>query len=115
MPQVIAEVFGVLEMFVVRIGLPLAITFGIGIWAERKFRLSAQMEEAARLAQAALDRRSKIIPMKCWAIKGCNDLGCPAFRHPELPCWEATQVAKNTVREECLACKLYRPRRQVAA
>lgn len=115
MPQIITEIIGVFEMFVMRIVFPLALTFGIGIWAERRFRLSAQVEEAARLAQAAFDKRSKIIPMQCWAIKHCNDLGCPAFRHPELPCWEATQVTKNRVREECLACRLYRPRRRIAA
>src|SRR5512141_18295 len=102
MPSPIEEALGVLGMFVVRVGLPLTITFGIGAWAERKFRLSAQVEETARLAQAVLARRSKIIPMQCWAIKHCQDSTCPAFMHPELPCWEATEIAGGTVRDECL-------------
>lgn len=115
MPPEIGEALGLAGMFIMRIALPLTLTFGIGAWAERKFRLSAQVEETARLAQAVLARRSKIIPMQCWAIKHCQDSNCSAFVHPELPCWEATQVARNVVREECLSCKLYRPRRQVAA
>lgn len=48
----------------------------------------------------------------CWDVKGCppgRREECPAYRHPDLPCWVATMRTEGTyqLRPECLACPLF--------
>ncbi len=101
----------VLLLFVVRIGIPIALTLAFGHWLERKLRPAEAPAET--LDNAKLARKpSNIIRLHCWDIKRCDGsrrAQCAACQHPELPCWLALQVDGNKVREQCFTCAFYKP------
>ncbi len=115
MPEVLAGVI-VLLLFVVRIGVPIALTLAFGYWLERKLRppeAPAETLEKARLTR----KHSNIIRLHCWDIKRCEPAKraqCAATQHPELPCWLAIQVDGGKVRENCFTCAFYKPEVMVA-
>lgn len=116
----------VLALFCLRIGVPIVVTLGIGIWLEQKLR-----PQETRQAQRKV-RRGPIIPfprvqsngraavplVHCWDAKQCDPTAraqCAAPKRPDLPCWLALQTAGGKVRAECADCELYnQPRRVVA-
>lgn len=114
LPEPLVNVLIVLAMFVVRIGVPLAITLALGYWLEKRLppqekseATEMKIERARRAAQSP-----KIIQWHCWDLKRCSPAlraQCAAFQRPDLPCWLALQVAGNQVREECFTCALYKP------
>lgn len=111
LPEPIPDILALIVMFVVRIGIPIALTLAFGLWLERK--LQPPKEEAEKKANefARRERSSKIIQLHCWDLNHCASskrAQCAACRHPELPCWLALQVEGGKVREECFTCRLYR-------
>jgi len=60
-----------------------------------------------------LDRPDQSRPERlCWEIHGCSSEAredCPAYQHPELPCWLAKMQATPELRlkPDCLACRLF--------
>lgn len=125
--QDVIDAMVILGMFFLRIGVPVIITIGIGMWLEKKLR-PADFQRTAQRAQ-----RGKIIPfpraqsgarvtavpsVHCWEVKQCDSAQraqCVAYQRPDLPCWLALQTAGGKVRAECLECELYtQPRRVVA-
>jgi hypothetical protein len=117
----------ILGMFFLRIGVPVIVTLGIGMWLEKKLR-----PQETRQTQRAV-RRGTIIPFPrvpqgasptsaqfahCWDVKQCDPAAreqCAAFKRPDLPCWLALQAAGGKVRAECADCELYtKPQRVVA-
>ncbi len=115
MPQPFEAVI-VLLLFVVRIGIPIAVTLAFGYWLERKLRPAeapAETPENIRLVR----KPSNIIRLHCWDIKRCEPAQrahCATCRHPDLPCWLAIQVEGGKVREQCFTCGFYRPQVMVA-
>ena len=117
----------ILAMFFLRIGVPIVVTLGIGIWLEKRLR-----PQETRVQQREI-RRGTIIPFPrvsqgasassvpiahCWDVKQCASAmreQCAAYNRPDLPCWLALQAAGGKVRAECADCELYsKPRRVVA-
>jgi hypothetical protein len=117
----------ILAMFFLRIGVPIVVTLGIGIWLEKKLR----PQETQQVQREV--RRGTIIPFPrvsqgvsassipiahCWDVKQCPPAmreQCAAYKRPDLPCWLALQAAGGKVRAECADCELYtKPRRVVA-
>jgi hypothetical protein len=116
----------ILGMFFVRIGVPIVVTIGIGVWLEKKLR-PAEFQKTSQRVQ-----RGKIIPFPrvqngarvtaaqrahCWEAKQCDPAKraqCPAYQRPDLPCWLALQAAGGRVRPQCADCEFYtQPRRAV--
>lgn len=119
LPDTMTESLAVLAMFVVRIGIPVAITLVLGWWLEKKLRPpdADQNGKIVRLDTARHAKSSKVIQLHCWNMKHCDSAKvaqCAAYKHPELPCWLALQVEGGKVREECFTCALYKPE-QLAA
>ncbi len=119
----------ILAMFFLRIGVPIIVTLGVGIWLEKKLR----PQETQAQPRDATTRRGTIIPFPrvspgtnasalplahCWDVKQCDSITrekCAAYKRPDLPCWLALQAAGGKVRAECADCELYtKPRRVVA-
>ena len=117
----------ILAMFFLRIGVPVVVTLGIGIWLEKKLRPQETQVQQRQV------RRGTIIPFPrisqgaspsaipsahCWDVKQCNPTAreqCAAYKRPDLPCWLALQAAGGKVRPECADCELYtKPERVVA-
>ncbi len=119
LPDTLTESLTVLGMFVVRIGVPVAITLVLGWWLEKKLRPpeTDQNSKIIQLDTARQAKSSKVIQLHCWDFKHCDAAHvaqCAAYKHPELPCWLAIQVEGGKVREECFTCALYKPE-QLAA
>lgn len=103
----------IIFMFVLRIGVPLAVTLAFGYWLEKKLapreEIQAPKEEQN---EPRWSRSGKIIQMHCWDLKRCEPATrahCAAFKHPDLPCWLALQVEGDKVQEACFTCALYKP------
>ncbi len=106
----------VLLLFVVRIGVPIALTLAFGHWLERKLRPGQEPVEMIEKVQVT-HKASNIIRLHCWDIKRCDGFRraqCAACHHPELPCWLALQVEGNKVREQCFTCAFYKPQVRAA-
>ncbi len=113
------DFFMVIVMFVLRIGIPIAVTIAAGKWLEK--RLQHPMAETQTTEQTDAASRfgqdGKIIYLHCWDFKRCDPTErahCPAFQQTDLPCWLAIQVRAGHIRQECLSCALYKPQRMAA-
>lgn len=113
--ETIFEWLGLVGMFALRLGIPIALTIWVGRWLEKKMRPS----EENGIRQEEMERRAggKIIYLHCWDFKKCDAtrrLQCAATKHPNLPCWLALQAEGLDVRQECYTCALYKPQRMAA-
>lgn len=88
-----------------RIGLPVAGTLLMAALLRRlDLRWQAEVEQQNAALAYAPDTR-------CWDIHPCPDeqrLACPAFIHPETPCWQHFRAPNGDLRSSCLACELFR-------
>ncbi len=112
-PQFWIDAFVVFGMFVLRFGIPIALTIALGKWLEKKLKPTEQSEEKAHTPA----RTSKIIQLHCWDVKRCDPAiraRCAAYKHPDLPCWLAIQAEGGNVRHECFSCSLYKPQSMAA-
>jgi len=141
----------VIGMFVLRIGVPLAVLAGLGYllrWLDRRWEAEARAEQAARqaaqpgpqalpapAAPARPARRSGVdvpgpqLPFDpglirgpqpamaltdtrhCWDVKGCSPekvAQCPAFTHPDVPCWQARTKVEHQMPESCFGCEVFK-------
>ncbi|MBI4791116.1 MAG: hypothetical protein HY782_29140 [Chloroflexi bacterium] len=118
--QRIIDALVVAGMFVVRIGLPLAVMFAAAYWL--RDRLELQDANSGRRAE-----NSRVIPFpnpakktappvatarseRCWEATKCDAARraqCAAYKQPDLPCWLALQVGEGKLREECFNCAQY--------
>jgi hypothetical protein len=119
LPDTFTQTLDLILMFVVRIGIPIAITLLIGLWLER--RLASPQESADNENSAPKSghytRTGNIIRIHCWDLKRCEQsqrAQCAAFQHPDLPCWLAIQADGGKLREDCFTCSLYKPEKIAA-
>ncbi len=104
-----ADALVVFGMFVLRVGVPIALTIVLGKWLEKRLKPQEQDEERQVRAPS---RSDKIIQLHCWDVKRCDPAiraQCAAFKHSELPCWLAIQTEGGKVRAECFTCSFYKP------
>jgi len=104
----------VLFMFVLRIGVPIAITLLVGRWLEKKLapHEEEQMETKSNYTTRVTRLGGKIIQIHCWDLKRCERAQraqCAAYQRPDLPCWLALQAEGGKLRAECFTCALYKP------
>ncbi len=108
------DTFVVFGMFVLRVGVPIALTIALGKWLEKKLKPRVENEESKPRVTA---RSSNVIPLHCWDIKRCDPAiraHCAAYKHPELPCWLAIQAEGGSVCAECFTCPFYKPQSAAA-
>lgn len=124
--QDVVDVLAILGMFLLRIGAPIVVTVGVGIWLEKKLR-PAETQSIQRSSrrgtiipfpqQARKARASTPTAARCWDVKQCDPMAreqCAAFQRSDLPCWLALQTAGGRVRAECADCEMYaQPQRVV--
>ncbi len=109
----VLEALIVLFMFVIRIGLPIAVTLAFGLWLEKRLRPQQEpLPDRFRIEPAHALQASKLSGPHCWDVHHCDASKralCAATRHPDLPCWLALQVEGIKVREQCFTCGFYKP------
>ena len=104
----------ILFMFVLRIGVPIAVTLLVGRWLEKKLAPAEQEQTETKPRYTTRTSRSggKIIQIHCWEAKRCDTAKlaqCAAYKRPDLPCWLAIQAEGGKLREECFTCAFYKP------
>lgn len=106
------ELLVIVGMFVLRLGVPLAITLAVGYGLHR---LDARWEAEARAdrnrAELPVDVKAlKKSERPCWEVKGCNEAQkaeCPACRLLDIPCWVARLRTTGLLPFECQGCELF--------
>ena len=105
--EVVAIVFG----FLIRFGIPIAITVLISLflkWLDKRWQKEAEAdfaESAARAERMGQERQP------CWEIHGCPPnlrKNCKAYQQPETPCWEIFR-ANGQLKPACKTCKVPPP------
>jgi hypothetical protein len=91
-----------------RYGIPFALT-GLLAWLLRQLdaRWQAEAErERRRLSAVGADMRQ----VRCWETLHCppeRRETCPAYAHPETPCWQVFRDRDGRLREACLSCDVF--------
>jgi hypothetical protein len=102
------EIFAVLVGWLLRIGLPLAVTVLVVWWMRRMDeRWKAQAEREQALAGVRVQARNT----GCWDVHQCppeRRAACPAYADPDRPCWQVFRQADGRLRERCLLCSVFR-------
>lgn len=141
-----ADIVVIIGLFMLRIGVPLAIMVGLVYFLkrlDRRWEAEARAEQAiAKPAQqpaglaspqtatarpaiaeipvsklplsAGLATQPGLIPVAkgqpCWDTKGCAETNykeCPAYLHPDQPCWQARLQAEGKIPEACPSCEIF--------
>jgi len=103
--DVITAIGAVLLGLLLRLGVPFAIT-ALLVWALK--RLDARWQREA-VREGAVMPINLSVP--CWVMRDCPPEvreACPAYRHPEQPCWQVIRNGNGRVRECCLECEVFR-------
>jgi hypothetical protein len=74
LPESFIQAAVVLGMFVVRIGVPIALTLALGYWLEKKLHpREEQQEQAPQIKLVSRPAKSgKIIQLHCWDVRRCE-------------------------------------------
>ena len=116
----LSDALVVAGMFILRLGVPLAITLAVGYlllrldakwqaeaWAEWE---SNQLEQGEQAEQAAGGVTSPVAKQLCWDLKECSQAvrdQCPAFKRPNIPCWLARRRIEGRLPAACYDCELF--------
>jgi hypothetical protein len=110
-----SELFFLIALFVLRLGVPVAFTLAVCFLLRR---LDRKWEEEAQLgavsAEAAGDGEAPsdtATSLPCWLIKGCGPEryeNCAAYHNRALPCWLARLRAEGRIPQPCSSCSLFR-------
>jgi hypothetical protein len=109
----------IVGMFILRLGVPLAITLAAGYWLRRmdaKWEAEALARQAEdTLAQQEGDVESmiemlKVIEQPCWILNECPKsafIQCPAYQYSDIPCWLARRRVEGRLPQMCYRCELF--------
>lgn len=119
LPIELANAMIIVAVFVLRLGVPVAVTLALGCWLEKWLRPPAEetpdTRRRMRSFRGAL--RTGDVPPHCWdrsQEQAARNAEGAAVRHPDLPCWLALQVEGYPLRPECFMCARYRSHANVA-
>jgi hypothetical protein len=102
-------------IFVLRLGVPLAITLLVGYWLNRlDARWQAEAQAQWKTSQMQPEPiRSKFLErvnQPCWLVKDCPPAACiycPAFRQAQFPCWLVRRSPEGRLPEACYGCEVF--------
>lgn len=119
--NVILETLALTVLFVLRLGIPIAVTVLIA-WGLRRLDARWQAEAAAQQSSRAvaagdLDAAAITSPLAaeqpCWELNNCAEVqrgNCPACAALDIPCWMARLRADGKLPARCYGCALFRTR-----
>lgn len=98
----------VISLFLLRIGIPLAITFLITYLIDR----FVTGKSPARTIDAETPEMDQEAPffVPCWESKDCppeKHAACQVTNRPGIPCWLTMQLTKGHLSTECLDCPVF--------
>jgi hypothetical protein len=103
------EVATVVGLFLLRLGVPVAITFLV---AYLFHRLDRKWQEEANGRIGLVEQATGRPP--CWIEKDCGPLrraDCPACNLTDIPCWLARIRMQGELPKSCLDCDRFTERR----
>ncbi|HHY55997.1 MAG TPA: hypothetical protein GYA08_11230 [Chloroflexi bacterium] len=119
--NIIIEALALAVLFLLRLGVPIAITAAI-VWGLRRLDARWQAEaEAQRATRAVLDGLAPAAAVTsplaaarpCWEYNHCppeKRQHCPACALTDIPCWMARLRAEGKLPGRCYGCALFRTR-----
>ncbi|MBK8047474.1 MAG: hypothetical protein IPK16_10330 [Anaerolineales bacterium] len=119
-----SETVAVVFLFLLRLGIPLAVT-ALVVWGMRRLDARWQAEaEASYVSRAVtagkLQPANVTTPLAaqqpCWAFQHCSEAkraGCAACKATDLPCWMARLRAEGRLPGRCYGCSFFRTRRKM--
>lgn len=108
------EILWVIGMFLLRLGVPLAITLAVG-YALRHLDARWEAEALAHWEQEEVPAEIKALKKAerpCWEEKGCTEAQrakCPACKGWDVPCWVAHLRATGRLPAGCQNCGRFAP------
>ena len=108
----------ILGMFLVRLGIPVAVIVVVSYWLRRvdaRWAVEASAYQRAKawegypLAFPALVQKPAIEP-PCWERRGCSPVQrtqCAAGQQPCLPCWLARLRQDGKLPAACTGCAIF--------
>lgn len=115
------EIAGMIVLFLIRLGIPLAITFLIA-WGLRRLDARWQAEADARqltadVAVGMVAPQAVMAPaarqQPCWEYRHCTESqrsGCAACALSDLPCWMARLRTEGSLPGRCYTCQYFKTR-----
>lgn len=111
------EIAAVAGLFLLRLGVPLAITAVVVWWLRRlDARWQAQAEAESR---RVLELKAEPVVVAaaqparpCWEERNCAESvreHCPAYFQPAVPCWLARRAADGHLPAACADCARFTP------
>ena len=102
----------IVGMFVLRLGVPLLITLGVGyLWRrlDAKWQAEAQQKELSQALEKAAAEPGLVekAAQPCWSAKDCEEsvrANCAASKFPNIPCWLARRRSEGGLPAECYNC-----------
>jgi hypothetical protein len=101
------EVAAVLLGFLLRLGIPIALTFLLAMflkWLDKRWQAEAEREKTE--LQVLVQNGQELRP--CWEIYNCPEnlrKNCKAYANPAIPCWEVYRV-NGHLKPACQSCKV---------
>ncbi|MCB0255383.1 MAG: hypothetical protein KDI55_16795 [Anaerolineae bacterium] len=128
----LTNIWSIVLLFVLRLGVPIFITLFIGYLLKRlDARWQAEARESRKAAEAAAAKKPLAVPkpagqrsiqplyaldasgvLPCWKVKGCTaamQAACAASHQPNVACWQARTTAEGRLPSECKGCELHVP------
>ena len=113
------EIAGMILLFLIRLGIPLAVTFFIA-WGLR--RLDARWQAEADAQQLTADVAIGMVApaaakapaarqQPCWEYRHCSEAkrgGCAACAMTDLPCWMARLRSEGSLPGHCYGCEYFK-------
>ena len=100
--ETIISLLAVVTGFVLRFGIPIAITI-VAIYVLR--RLDARWQ-----AEAKTEAQLPVVEKpQCWKTMNCTPemrASCPGYQS-EVPCWQARRAENGYLQDKCLDCNIF--------
>jgi hypothetical protein len=107
----------IIGMFLLRLGIPLAVITLVSYWLNRlDIRWAAEASAYQRAQQwnahaaVANTAQPPLLQPPCWAQRGCSDTQrahCAAGQQPCLPCWLARMRSEGQLPTACARCAIF--------
>ncbi len=110
MVETLEDVVTLALVMAVQLGMPVSLLFVFGYLTYRNDRRRQTLPGFPGDWREAQQRPMRLGDRPCWKAKGCaaeKRAECPAFSHPEIPCWQAMKLSLGRLQAPCLDCERF--------
>lgn len=91
----------------IRLAIPVAFTILLVLlmnWLDKRWQDESEDKQSQAIQLPVHNSR-------CWEVNKCSDekkKTCPAYKHPETPCWQVFRDKNGLLGRPCLGCEVFR-------